>query len=81
MAALHVLFYVLTKRKIHGCRQKKEGEERWKEKKSRLLWLGGCSSTLRPYAAPGGLGIQATVAKRRGHLQLNPEGFSDGGVG
>lgn len=39
------------------------------------------SATLRPYASPGGPGFQATVSKRQGHWRLNPEDFSDGGVG
>lgn len=55
--------------------KRRRGEERWKEEKRRPLWLSGCSSTLWPYAAPGGLGIQATVSRRRGHLQMNPGGL------
>lgn len=39
------------------------------------------SAMLRPYASPGGPGFQATVSKRQGHWRLNPEDFSDGGVG
>ena len=33
------------------------------------------SSTLGPYASPGGPGIQATVSKQRGQSRLNPEDF------
>lgn len=76
MAALHPLFYVRTQRKTTWLQTKEGGgEERWKEEKRRPLWLSGCSSTLWPYAAPGGLGIQATVSRRRGHLQMNPGGL------
>lgn len=76
MAALQPLSYVPTQRKTTWLQTKEGGgEERWKEEKRRPLWLSGCSSTLWPYAAPGGLGIQATVSRRRGHLQMNPGGL------
>lgn len=40
MAALYLLFYVLTKRKIHGCRLKKDGKTEGKEETPALAqWL------------------------------------------
>lgn len=73
-------FFYPFQEKDKWLQRKGGGEERWKEEKKRLLWLSGCSSTLWPYAAPGGLCIQATVSKRRGHLRPYPQGFSNGGV-
>jgi len=56
----------------------KEGGGRERKKKTVLAeWLSHMKrGMLRPYAGPGGVGIQATVSKQRGHLRLNPEDFS-----
>lgn len=66
-----------------GRETQREGrrEREWEEKTALAERLSHMKSgMLWPYASPGGLGIQATVSKQRGHLRLNPEDFSNRGV-